>query len=80
MATHTPTEDDDVILEREMEEWVELGVPHPLMKALHDLKFYHPTEIQRRAIPLVAKGHNDLIGAAETVSMKFYGCIYTVYV
>ena len=63
-----PTEEDgDVILEQEMKEWVELGVPHPLIWALHDLKFYQPTEIQRRAIPLVAKGDNDIIGAAETV-------------
>ena len=67
----TPTEVDDVILEREMKEWVELGVPCPLMRALHDLKFHQPTEIQRRAIPLAAKGDNDLIGAAETVSIKF---------
>lgn len=63
-----PTEKGDVILEREMKEWVELGVPRPLMRALHDLKFYQPTEIQRRAIPLVAEGDNDIIGAAETVS------------
>ena len=63
----TPTEEDDVILEQEMKEWVELGVPHPLIWALHDLKFYQPTEIQRRAIPLVAEGDNDIIGAAETV-------------
>lgn len=64
----TPTEE---YLEREMKEWVELGVPCPLMRALHDLKFHQPTEIQRRAIPLVAKGDNDLIGAAETVSINF---------
>ena len=64
----TPTEeDDDVILEQEMKEWVEFGVPHPLIWALHDLKFYRPTEIQRRAIPLVAESDNDIIGAAETV-------------
>lgn len=63
-----PTEeDDDIILEQEMKEWVELGVPHPLIWALYDLKFYRPTEIQRRAIPLVAEGDNDIIGAAETV-------------
>ena len=64
----TPTEE---YLEREMKEWVELGVPCPLMRALHDLKFHQPTEIQRRAIPLAAKGDNDLIGAAETVGIKF---------
>jgi hypothetical protein len=71
----TPTEeddDDDVILEQEMKEWVELGVPRPLMRALHDLKFHRPTEIQRRAIPLVAKGDNDIIGAAETVRHEIY--------
>ena len=72
----SPTEDIDVIHDHEMKEWVELGVPHPLMRALHDLKFYRPTEIQRRAIPLVARGNNDLIGAAETVSMKVYNCKY----
>ena len=69
----TPTgEDDDVILDREMKEWVELGVPHSLTRALYDLKFHRPTEIQRRAIPLVAKGDNDIIGAAKTVSIKVW--------
>ena len=64
----TPTEeDDDVVLEQEMKEWVELGVPRPLIRALHDLQFHQPTEIQRRAIPLVAEGDSDIIGAAETV-------------
>ena len=62
----TPTEEDPGP-EHDMQEWVELGVPHPLRRALCDLKFYQPTEIQRRAIPLVAKGNNDIIGAAETV-------------
>ena len=67
----TPTE-EVVAIERDMMEWVELGsIPHPLLRALQDLKFYWPTEIQMRTIPLVAMGDNDIIGAAETVCVQF---------
>lgn len=65
-------ESDNEDVECKMSEWVALGVPHPLRKALGDLTFYRPTEIQRRAIPLVAIGNNDLIGAAETVRIEIY--------
>ena len=60
---------DEVAIQQEMKKWMELGnIPHPLLRALWDLKFYRPTEIQKRTIPLVVMGDNDIIGAAETVS------------
>lgn len=64
-STDTPTEQ---LVAMEMREWAELGVASPLLRALNELKFFKPTEIQKRTIPLVAKGNNDIIGAAETVS------------
>ena len=60
----------------EMSEWVELGVPHPLLRALHELKFYHPTEIQKMILPLVVKDDDDIIGAAETVSKRLHATIF----
>ena len=72
-----PTGDYNTI-EQEMREWVELGdIPHPLLRALQGLKFYHPTEIQKRTILLVARGDNDIIGAAETVSVLFNDIPYS---
>lgn len=69
-AAATPTGGIVTSDTRDMQEWVELGVPDPVLRALHDLKFYRPTEIQKRTIPLAAGGNNDIIGAAETVSVK----------
>ena len=64
-------------VERRMGEWVELGVHGSIVRALYELKFYRPTEIQNRTIPLVAKDDRDIIGAAETVSMCVYVCTRT---
>ncbi len=50
-----------------IEEWEELGVPSPILRALRDLGFMSPTEIQRRAIPPAITEGCDIIGAAETV-------------
>ena len=51
-----------------MESWQELGVPLPIIRALNELGFVTPTEIQRRAIPVAMDTTRDVIGAAETVS------------
>lgn len=68
----TASTEEVVAIQRDMREWVELCcIPRPLLRALWDLKFYQPTEIQKRTIPLVAMGDNDLIGAAETVSLVY---------
>lgn len=50
-----------------MESWQNMGVPLPIIRALKDLGFTSPTEIQRRAIPVAMDTTRDVIGAAETV-------------
>ena len=40
----------------------------PVLRALLEQGFTAPTEIQLKAIPAVLRG-NDVIGAAETVSL-----------
>ena len=52
-----------------MEAWQELGVPLPIIRALKELGFTLPTEIQRQAIPVAMDTDRDVIGAAETVSL-----------
>ncbi len=60
----SPHTEDPVL---RMEEWEGLGVPSPILRALRDLGFMSPTEIQRRAIPPAITEGCDIIGAAETV-------------
>ena len=52
----------------EYKEWPELGVPPQIVKALVEMRFVSPTEIQRRVIPIALKRDADIVGAAETVS------------
>ena len=52
-----------------MEAWEKLGVPLPIIRALKELGFTLPTEIQRQAIPIAMDTDHDVIGAAETVSL-----------
>src|SRR5689334_2685669 len=52
-----------------MQNFNELLLPQPLVKALKDMKFETPTPIQEKAIP-VALGHRDLIGCAQTGTGK----------
>ena len=52
-----------------MEAWHDMGVPPPIIRALKDLGFVSPTEIQQRAIPVAMDTTRDVIGAAETVSL-----------
>ena len=51
-----------------MEPWQDMGVPLPIIRALKELGFTSPTEIQRQAIPVAMDTNRDVIGAAETVS------------
>lgn len=51
-----------------MEQWLELGTPTAVVRALRELGFVTPTAIQRRAIPAAMRRCCDIIGAAETVS------------
>ncbi|KAG8272341.1 ATP-dependent RNA helicase ddx24 [Homalodisca vitripennis] len=50
--------------------WSSLFVPAPVVKALMELGFKEPTEIQRLSIPPAIKGRRDILGAAETGSGK----------
>ena len=51
-----------------MEEWYQLQTPPAVVRALSELGFRTPTEIQRRAIPPAIGERCNVIGAAETVS------------
>lgn len=50
-----------------MAAWKPLGVPLAVLRALNDLGFSSPTEIQRQTIPLAIRDGCDIVGAAETV-------------
>ena len=47
----------------------EMEIDSRIMKALHELKFSEPTEIQKKALPAVIAGH-DVIGKSMTGSGK----------
>ncbi len=48
----------------------QLGLSEPILKALSDLGFESPTEIQQQAIPLLLDGSSDFIGLAQTGTGK----------
>lgn len=50
--------------------WDKYFVPPPVLKALSELGFSEPTEIQKLVLPAAIKGRMDVIGAAETGSGK----------
>ncbi|VDM78697.1 unnamed protein product [Strongylus vulgaris] len=50
--------------------WEDLYLPEPVMKAIKDLGFQNPTEIQRQVLPLAVRDRCDVLGAAETGSGK----------
>ena len=52
----------------ENREWLDLGTPGPVCRALSEMGFHSPTDIQRETIPVVIQGKKDVVGAAETVS------------
>jgi ATP-dependent RNA helicase RhlE len=49
--------------------FAELGLAEPLLRALKDARYEHPTPIQQRAIPLLLEGM-DLLGIAQTGTGK----------
>ena len=51
-----------------MEQWRNVCEDDLVLRALQEQGFATPTEIQKKAIPAVLRG-NDVIGAAETVSV-----------
>ena len=66
-ATDTSAE-APVVLEMEAT-FDELGLQQPLLDAVRDAGYTHPTPIQRQAIPLALKGR-DLMGLAQTGTGK----------
>ncbi len=47
----------------------ELGLAEPLLRALSDADYIHPTPIQAKSIPALLEGR-DLLGLAETGTGK----------
>lgn len=50
--------------------WKEVFAPPPVLEALAELGFSHPTEIQKLVLPAAIQDRMDIIGAAETGSGK----------
>lgn len=53
-------------IRNDMDEWVGLGVPNEILKALAENNFLSPTPIQRECLPQAILYRQDIIGAAET--------------
>ncbi|PSN37549.1 hypothetical protein C0J52_12557 [Blattella germanica] len=63
-------ENDFSGLMEEMNAWNEWGIPNPILRALAELGFKDPTEIQARTLSAAILGKRDILGAAETGSGK----------
>lgn len=50
----------------------EMGLSEPVLRAIHDMEFSQPTEIQARAIPAVMSG-KDIIGRFAHRHRKDHG-------
>lgn len=50
-------------------EFQELNISKPLLNALDDIGFNHPTEIQKKAFPIIMSGR-DVVGIAQTGTGK----------
>jgi ATP-dependent RNA helicase DeaD len=48
----------------------ELGISHPIVQALTELKIHKPTEIQQKIIPQLLYNTNDIVGIAKTGTGK----------
>ena len=49
--------------------FAQLNLSEPILRALQDMEFEQPTEIQARAIPVVLEG-KDMIGRSHTGTGK----------
>ena len=65
-----------------MSGWNGLGIEAALLQALEEQGFSSPTPIQALSIPPAVDFHQDIIGAAETVSLlvgrvvsNHYNCV-----
>ena len=52
------------------QQFTDLGIQEPIIKALSDLNILVPTEIQEKAIPILLKNENDFVGLAKTGTGK----------
>ena len=50
-----------------MEDWKDLFVPVPVLRALKENGFVEPTPIQAQVLPPAIRDRLDILGAAETV-------------
>lgn len=53
-----------------MSTFTDLGLSAPVLKAIAELGFEHPTEIQQKAIPQLLSGDSDLVALAQTGTGK----------
>ena len=53
-----------------MNEFATLGLSQPLVDAIEELGFVHPTPIQSKAIPQLLNNDSDLVGLAQTGTGK----------
>ena len=53
-----------------IQEFIDLGLSNTSIRAIQEKGFEKPTEIQKRCIPILLKGHGDLIGQAQTGTGK----------
>lgn len=55
----------------------ELNINRPLLNALEDLEYQHPTPIQEKSFPLISSGR-DMIGVAQTGTGKTFAYLLPI--
>uniref|UniRef100_UPI0038CD98A7 DEAD/DEAH box helicase n=1 Tax=Gluconobacter morbifer TaxID=479935 RepID=UPI0038CD98A7 len=68
-ATETVTAEESTPADAGQPRFSELGLSAPIMQAIKELGYEHPTPIQAQAIPEILKGH-DVLGVAQTGTGK----------
>lgn len=58
------------ILKIHMNKFEQLGLSESLLKAILDLGFENPTEVQEKAIPLLLEKDTDMVALAQTGTGK----------
>jgi ATP-dependent RNA helicase RhlE len=55
----------------------ELNLNNPLLKALHDLEYLHPTPVQIQSLPVIMSGR-DVVGIAQTGTGKTFAYLLPI--
>ncbi len=55
----------------------ELNLNNPLLKALHDLEYFHPTPVQIQSLPVIMSGR-DVVGIAQTGTGKTFAYLLPI--